>query len=133
MAAAVSCDYERINTNPYEMTEEEGRMDGVAVGAYITLMERSVFPVGTQANQTDIINEYQIAFNLSVDGWSGYFGQDNSWLSGNNPLTYYLYDGWLSSTYTNTYTNVLPSWKSLKSKSEENMPEVFALAQILKI
>lgn len=128
-----SCDYQRINTNPYEMTEEEGKRDGVALGAYVTLMERSVIPVGTQANQTDIINQYQIAYNISVDTWSGYFGMDNNWASGNNPNTYYLIDGWLSSTYTNTYTNVLPSWKKLKEKSEEGMPEVFALAQILKI
>lgn len=129
-----ACDYERINTNPYEMTEEEGKMDGIALGASVTLMERSVFPVGTQANQTDYINAYQTAYHLSVDGWSGYFGQDNTWYSGNNPLTYYLQDSWNASTYKESYTNLLPSWKKIKEQSEKNnTPEVFALAQILKI
>ena len=27
-----SCNYEEINTNPFELTDEEGIMDGVAVG-----------------------------------------------------------------------------------------------------
>lgn len=133
LSVLASCDYERINTNPFEMTEEEGQRDGAALGSYVTLMERSVIPVGTQANSTDIINKYQVAYNLCVDGWSGYFGQDNNWKSGNNPLTYYLVDDWGSTTYSTVYTDVLPSWKKLREKSEEGMPEVYALAQILKI
>lgn len=129
-----SCDYQRINTNPYEMTEEQGKMDGIALGASITLMQRCVFPVGTQANQTDYINAYQTSYHLSVDGWSGYFGQDNNWYSGNNHLTYYLQDKWNTDTYKNSYTNLLPSWKKIKTQSEKNnTPEVFALAQIIKI
>ena len=129
-----SCDYERINTNPFEMTEEEGKMDGIALGGYITLMERCVFPVGTQADQTDYINAYQTAYLLSVDGWSGYFGEDNNWQSGMNPLTYYMYDPWIASTYTESYTNILPSWKKIKEQTDKTgASEVFALAQILKI
>ena len=129
-----SCDYLRINTNPYEMTEEEGKMDGIALGASITLMERCVFPVGTQADQTDYINAYQTAYMLSVDGWGGYFGQDNNWYSGQNQLTYYLQDAWCTSTYKESYTQILPSWKKVKEQAEKNdSPEVFALAQILKI
>ena len=30
LALLGSCDYEDINTNPYEMTEEMGKMDGIA-------------------------------------------------------------------------------------------------------
>ncbi|MCM1177446.1 MAG: SusD/RagB family nutrient-binding outer membrane lipoprotein [Clostridium sp.] len=134
MSLMVSCDYLRINTNPFEMTEEEGKMDGVALGAAVTLMERCVFPVGTQADRTDYINAYQTAYMLSVDGWSGYFGQDNNWYSGNNPLTYYLQDDWGASTYKESYTQILPSWKKVRQQAEKNgTPEVFALAQILKI
>lgn len=129
-----SCDYMRINTNPYEMTEEQGKMDGIALGAHITLMERCVFPVGTQADQTDYINKYQTAYLLSADGWSGYFGQDNNWYSGQNQLTYYLQDAWCASTYKESYTQLLPSWKKIKEQAEKtDSPEVFALAQILKV
>lgn len=59
-----ACDYERINTNPFEMTEEEGLMDGFAVGGLVTAMEQTVFPVGTQADDTDIINQYQTDYHL---------------------------------------------------------------------
>ena len=99
-----SCNYEEINTNPYEMTEEMGAMDGITMGASITTMERFVFPVGTQADGTDIINQYQVAYLLSADGWSGYVAEDNNWYSGLNNLTYYLQDDWVSATYKNSYT-----------------------------
>ncbi|MFV0323816.1 MAG: SusD/RagB family nutrient-binding outer membrane lipoprotein [Bacteroides xylanisolvens] len=136
MSLLTSCDFEEINTNRFEMTEEEGIVDGFAVGGLITAMEKTVFPVGTQADKTDIINQYQTDYHLSGDCWSGYFGQNNSdaWGAGSNNTTYYLIDGWVTGTYTRSYTNALNSWKKLKASSEKNnTPEIFALAQILKI
>lgn len=129
-----SCDYEEINTNPYEMTEEMGKMDGIAVGGPITTLERFVTPVGTQADGTDVINQYQVAYHLSADIWSGYFSENNNWFSGNSHMTYYLQDDWVSATYRNSYTETFGSWKKVKQEAEKaNMPEAFALAQILKI
>ena len=58
-----SCDFEEVNTNQFEMTEEEGTRDDFAVGGLITALEKTVFPVGTQADDTGVINQYQIAFN----------------------------------------------------------------------
>lgn len=129
-----SCNYEEINTNPFELTDEEGVMDGVAVGGLITTIERTVFPVGTQADDTDIINQYQTDYHLSADCWSGFFGQNNTWGGGNSNVTYFLNDSWISGTYKRAYTNALDPWKKLKAAAEKNnTPEVFALAQILKI
>ena len=34
-----SCNYEEINTNPYEMTDEMGAMDGITMGASVTTMQ----------------------------------------------------------------------------------------------
>lgn len=133
MALLVSCDYENINTDRQGMTDEEGIRDGFAVGGSVTSMQKTVFPVGTQADDTDIINLYQTAYHLSGDCWSGFFGQNNDW-GGNSHPTYYLLDAMISSTYTSAYTNVLVPWKKLKASAEKNnTPEVFALAQILKI
>ncbi len=129
-----SCDFERINTNEFEMTPEMGVMDGIAVGGPITAMQKCVFPVGTQADGTDIVNEYQTAYNLSADVWSGYFNQNNNWNGGANNTTYFLMDGWLSNSYRRSYSDIYPLWKDVKLESEKaNMPEAFALAQILKI
>ena len=129
-----SCNYEEINTNPFELTDEEGVMDGVAVGGLITTIERTVFPVGTQADDTDIINQYQTDYHLSADCWSGFFGQNNTWGGGNSNVTYFLNDSLISGTYKRAYTNTLDPWIKLKAAAEKNnTPEVFALAQILKI
>lgn len=136
MSLFASCNFEEINTNQFEMGEGEGAMDGFEVGGLVTAMQRAVFPVGTQADDTDIINAYQTSYHLSADNWSGFFGENNSsaWNSGSNNTTYFLIDNWVKSTYTESYTNVLDSWKRLKMTAEKNnTPEVFALAQILKI
>ena len=136
MTLFASCNFEEINTNQFEMSDGEGAMDGFEVGGLITAMQRTVIPVGTQADDTDVINEYQIAYHLSADNWSGFFGENNSngWNAGSNNTTYYLLDNWIKATYTQSYTNALDPWKKLKIASEKNgTPEVFALAQILKI
>lgn len=127
-----SCDFEKVNTNQFEMTEEQGKYDDFAMGGTFINMQRNVFPVGTQADGTDIVNQYQIAYHLAADVWSGYFGQNNNWNSGNNNTTNYLVDGWISASYRNSYANILPSWKKIKDNYDSDS-DYFALAQILKI
>lgn len=134
LIAMTSCDFEEINTNPFEMTDEEGLMDGYAIGGLVTSMEKSVFPTGTQADDTDPVNQYQIAYNLSADAWSGYMGINNTFEGGNCHLNYVMVDGWLSSTFRNSYTNLLDSWKKLTAYAKQyDAPEIAALAQLLKI
>ena len=127
-----ACDFQKVNTNEFELLPEEGLMDGISVGGPITALEKCVFPVGTQADGTSVVNRYQTAYNLAADCWSGYFGQNNNW-GGPNNLNYFLKDGWVASSYTESYSTVVPLWQDLKGKTETQFPEVFALAQILKI
>ena len=127
-----ACDFEKVNTNQFELLPEEGLMDGISIGGPITAMEKCVFPVGTQADGTNVVNRYQTAYNLAADCWSGYFGQNNNW-GGPNNLNYFLKDGWVASSYTEAYSTIVPLWQDLKGKTEKQFPEAFALAQILKI
>lgn len=127
-----ACDFQKINTNEFELLPEEGLMDGISIGGPITAMQKCVFPVGTQADGTSVANRYQTAYNLAADCWSGYFGQNNNW-GGPNNLNYFLKDGWVASSYTESYSTIVPLWQDLKGKTETQFPEVFALAQILKI
>jgi len=127
-----ACDFQKVNTNEFELLPEGGLMDGISVGGPITALEKCVFPVGTQADGTSVVNRYQTAYNLAADCWSGYFGQNNNW-GGPNNLNYFLKDGWVASSYTESYSTVVPLWQDLKGKTETQFPEVFALAQILKI
>lgn len=127
-----ACDFQKVNTNEFELLPEEGLMDGISIGGPITALQKCVFPVGTQADGTSVANRYQTAYNLAADCWSGYFGQNNNW-GGPNNLNYFLKDGWVASSYTESYSTVVPLWQDLKDKTETQFPEVFALAQILKI
>ena len=127
-----ACDFQKVNTNEFELLPEEGLMDGISIGGPITAMQKCVFPVGTQADGTSVANRYQTAYNLAADCWSGYFGQNNNW-GGPNNLNYFLKDGWVASSYTESYSTVVPLWQDLKGKTETQFPEVFALAQILQI
>ena len=127
-----ACDFQKVNTNEFELLPEEGLMDGISIGGPITAMQKCVFPVGTQADGTSVANRYQTAYNLAADCWSGYFGQNNNW-GGPNNLNYFLKDGWVASSYTESYSTGVPLWQDLKGKTETQFPEVFALAQILKI
>ena len=127
-----ACDFQKVNTNEFELLPEEGLMDGISIGGPITAMQKCVFPVGTQAEGSSVANRYQTAYNLAADCWSGYFGQNNNW-GGPNNLNYFLKDGWVASSYTESYSTVVPLWQDLKGKTETQFPEVFALAQILKI
>ncbi len=134
MLALASCNYEEINTNPFEMTDEEGIMDGIAMGGLVTAMQKSVFPTGTQADDTGPVNAYQVAYNLSADAWSGYIGMNNTFQGGNCHLNYVIVDSWVAATFSNSYTNLLDPWKKLTASAKENdTPEIAALAQILKI
>ena len=124
-----SCNYEEINTNPFEMTEEEGVMDGIAMGGLVTAMEKSVFPTGTQADDTDPVNAYQTAYDLSANAWSGYIGINNTFEGGNCHLNYVIVDSWVKTTFSNSYTNLLDPWKKLTASGCSGTdPEDFGLA-----
>uniref|UniRef100_A0AB33JGY1 SusD/RagB family nutrient-binding outer membrane lipoprotein n=1 Tax=Prevotella sp. GTC17260 TaxID=3236796 RepID=A0AB33JGY1_9BACT len=132
LSLLAACDFQKINTNEFEMLPEEGLMDGISIGGPITAMQKCVVPLGTQADGTNVVNRYQTAYNLAADCWSGYFGQNNNW-GGTNNLNYFLKDGWISSSYTEAYSTMVPLWQEVKSKTETTYPEAFALAQIIKI
>ena len=133
--AAVSCNkFEEINTDAFGVTQEMGKRDGITIGAKITSMQAQVVPVGTQADGTSVINQYQVAYHLAADTWSGYFAQNQDWDNGKNNTTYFLLERWYEASYSSSYTKMLPLWSSVKEDAEKsNFPEAFALAQILKI
>ena len=129
-----SCDFEKVNTNEFELRTEEGKMEGITLGGPITAMQKCVVPVGTQADGTKVANQYQIAYHLSADCWSGYFSQNEAWNNGYNNTSYYLRESWLSASYRSAYSNIIPLWKEVMMQAKEtNSPEIAALAQVIKI
>jgi hypothetical protein len=127
--------FEDINTNVQGVSQEMLLRDGVQSGGYIQTLEKSIIPVGTAANSTSIINQYQIAFNIGQDTWSGYFSQNADWNGGNNHSTYnFAQNGWIGATFTSEYTSSFAPWLAIKNQFEAGgSAEAYALAQILKI
>lgn len=126
--------FEEINTNQQEVTVEMSSRDGIAVGGPMQALQRQVNPVGTTADGTNVANDYQVAYHLGADVWSGYFGQNNNWNSGSNFTTFFMIEGWLGQAFTESYTKSYTPWLSIKNNpTTKNHPENFALAQILKV
>ena len=129
--------FEELNTNRQGVTIEMGARDGVSLGGQIQAMMTSVVPVGNAAaNKTDIANEYQVAYHLGPDAWSGYFGETGGewWNKGSNFTTFFALPGWTSQPFKTSYTRIFTPWLTIKnSPIAKQHPEVFALAQILKV
>ena len=127
--------FEAINTNVQGVSREMLLRDGVQSGGYIQTMEKTIVPVGTAADETSIINEYQIAYNIGQDTWSGYMSQNADWGGGNNHMTYnFSHANWISATFKATYTSAFVPWLAVKTQFEAGgSAEAYALAQILKI
>lgn len=91
---AVSCtkDFETVNTNPNNPTDKDIEKDGLASGGYfVDLVQR---PIPTGSGGTELANEYQVAQNMSVDNWVGYFSPGvNKWDNSLNQTSYYVSDG----------------------------------------
>lgn len=134
-ALLASCgNFEEINTNKQGVTPEQAEGDGVASGGFIQTLQRSVVPVGTAANKTDIINVYQTAYHIGQDDWAGYFGQNADWKGGRNHTTYSLVNDWVKESYKQSYTQAFSPWLSIKNSPAAKLnPENFALAQVLKV
>ena len=116
-----ACDFQKVNTNEFELLPEEGLMDGISIGGPITDMQKCVFPVGTQADGTSVANRYQTAYNLAADCWCGHFGHKNNW-GGPNNLNYFLQDGCVGCYYTEYYSTVVHYCPALKVQTETHFP-----------
>lgn len=126
--------FEELNTNRQGVTVEMSSRDGVAVGGQIQALISNVIPVGTAADGTDVVNQYQVAYHLNADILSGYFSENNNWNGGNNPTTLAIHTGWLGDPFKYSYTAIFAPWLAVKNHpSTTEHPENFAYAQILKI
>lgn len=110
--------FEELNTNRQGVTIEMGARDGVSLGGQIQAMMTSVVPVGNAAaNKTDIANEYQVAYHLGPDAWSGYFGETGGewWNKGSNFTTFFALPGWTSQPFKTATPGYSP--RGLRSKT----------------
>ncbi len=134
LLGVTACDFEEINTKRYEVTAEQQQGDNAFIGSAFTQMETKVIPAGPATDNNASVNDYQLSDHLAGEVWAGYFGENNNWNSGLNHITFFLVDGWVSAAYDRMYRDIFTPWLKVKQYTNENdIPQLFALAQILKI
>lgn len=123
--------FDEMNTNQYEATEEMMATDNLKTGAFFSQMERSVvlFKDGT-----NLSSDYQVAQGLTSDIYSGYIAPTGTWYGGVHNGSYYFISGWIERTFTSGFASVMPAWQSIvKTATEQGLPEVAALATVVKV
>lgn len=132
-AAAAACTgrFEEYNTNKWQVTEEEMAWDNQKTGSFFAQMERGVTLIKDGTNE---YSDYQVEQGLTADLYSGYVGATIAYQNGTHTGAYYFVPNWYDQTFTKRFTQVMAPFGQLKKVAEEqNLPEVAALATIVKI
>jgi hypothetical protein len=123
--------FDDLNTNKHEATEDMMASDNLKTGAFFSQMQRNVvlFKDGT-----NLSSDYQVAQGLTSDVYSGYIAPTGTWYGGVHNGSYYFISGWIEKTFTSGFASVMPAWQSIKKTADEQgLPEVAALATIVKV
>lgn len=123
--------FEDFNSNPFGYTDDMMEWDGMKFGARLAQMQINVFPISQQPNFGD--ERYQITQNLSADIFSGFMAAPRYWYAGADNTVYALYPGWYSALWDHTYSNIMAPWNDLRTSAAESQPQIYAVAQIVKI
>jgi len=123
--------FDKWNINPYEPTAEMLNYDNLSTGSFFIQMQKNVFPISQQPDFGDEV--YQTVQNLAGDIFSGYMGASGLWYSNSNNTTYNLLPEWYDRAFARGFVGVMPAWWAIKKAAEENAPQVYALATIIKV
>lgn len=129
--------FTNINTNPYEATDDDLEKDNLTVGSFFQQMELRLVPFTASGQQDDSYastGSYQHFQGLCSDWYSGYVAPTGTWANGNHNGNYYFTGTWGNSMYNQNYTQVMTPWATIvKNATKNNMPEVAALATVIKV
>src|SRR5688572_21144719 len=136
MLAIVACmactrSFDDLNTNDHQATEDMMATDNLKTGAFFSQMQRNVvlFKDGT-----NLTSDYQVAQGLTSDAYSGYVAPTGTWFGGVHNGSYYFISGWIEKTFIAGFSQVMPAWQAInKAAAEQKLPEVAALATIVKV
>lgn len=137
ISALASCtkNFDAINTNPAEVTPEMLKADNRYIGTFIVQMEKNVFPIANQGSGPNNFGDevYQISQNLAGDVFSGQQGATGTWFGGSNNTTYNLIPSWYGAYFDRAYIGVFAAYRTIQQSVKSQAPDVYALAQILKV
>src|SRR5688572_24753635 len=116
IGTACTKDFDRLNTNQHEATEDMLATDNLKTGAFFSQMLRNVvlFKDGT-----NLTSDYQVAQGLTSDVYSGYVAPTGTWFGGAHNGSYSFISNWIERTFTSGFASVMPAWQSIKRIAEE--------------
>lgn len=122
LGTACNEDFERINTNPYELSDSQ-----VAMGDLFNEAQLSIF-----YNQSNGNWEYQLIQNLNADLYSGYCAIPSAFNGGNNNDNYFMMNGWNGYTLDYMLLHVIKPMTTL-SKIENLADDFQGIGAIMKV
>lgn len=117
------------NINPNEATEDMMEVDNLKTGAFFSQMLKNVVIINDGKH---LDSDYQVGQNLSHDLYAGYCAATLGSCDHNGQ--YNIREEWTNVTFNFAYTGIMSPWLSLhKLAQEQNLPEVDALATVVKV
>lgn len=133
LVAGTACtrNFDELNTNPNEATEEMMATDNLKTGTFFYQMQRNVVLFKDGINFS---SDYQVAQGLTSDLYSGFIAPTGTWFGGVNNSSYYFIQNWIERTFSSGFLSIMPPWRQINIiAAEQNLPEVAALATIVKV
>ena len=118
--------FEDINTNPYDVYDDELQADFKLLGDPLVQSMLSIL-------SSHDVSVAQLQQNLMGDVYSGYMMTPNPFQDNRNNITYDLLDTWNDDAWLTAYGNVMPNCKFVMDRSRNKYPDFYAWAQILRV
>ena len=117
--SACTDNFERTNTNPYQITDESLQQDFNHVGAFYPSMLNNIF-------------QDQVAHNLAHEAFVGHLGTPTPFVSNRNNTTYYI--TWGDPYWNGVYNNIMAPGRQVIQIAEEGGYHAFASwAKLIRI
>lgn len=123
---ACTRNFEDINTNPYDVYDDELQADFKLLGDPLVQSMLNILSVHD-------VSVAQLQQNLMGDVYSGYMMTPNPFQDNRNNITYDLLDNWNDDAWLTAYGNVMPNCKFVMDRSRGKYPDFYAWAQILRV
>ena len=131
LTSSCTKNFEDLNTNQHEATEDQMAADNLKTGAFFSQMLRNVVLF---RDGTNLSSDYQVAQGLTSDLYSGYVAPTGTWFGGVHNGSYYFIQGWIEKTFTSGFASIMPAWQAItRVADEQGLPEVSALATVVKV
>lgn len=126
LLTACTKNFENINTNPYDYSEEELAKDFRYLGDPLVQVINNVYSV-------DPVWVAQVQQNLNADVYSGYMMSPTPFAGNVNNLNYSFIDGWNTNIWSVPYTNIMPPCKFVIDRAYGKFNDFYAWAKILRV